>query len=553
MSIKAKIQIFLAFIMLSALFLLDLLFTNFLITSAGEADRERLSRELSRTLMSVKGEERMLSAIAGNWAYSDKTWAFMNGEYPDYPNVYLNRDVLTEIGISSMIYLDKNLGVVLFRDFSAPDDASTPQSEFNAIFDTDESERIFKNLPSDGFCGIVMKNGDKPIIFSAMHIRRSDMSGEDAGYLIATMALSPKMVQRLTHGINFSFALEPIKASEIREDMPGIVIEGGRRDTYIAGRVLVKDFRGDPAFWITGIMPKADITEADRQLQRLFLYLAVAAIAIVLLSGLYLNEQLTWRLRRLQQEIAGIRDESREVRRITIDHKKKDEIASIQRTLNDFMAFFSFKEGERERIDDITIDVYKRFADSGSDLCTKTLEEIASSFTPGDAKFRSAIPRAAKKARDFAKELGVLDEELLYVYLGSLFSRIGMLSLPFSIRTKTSPLTPTERREYDRYPIKSKDYMETIELLRPASSIPYSWNENWDGSGFPQGISATSIPYQARIYAVVDAWNEMTRPWPGRRIPSDAEVTERLRSMAGTRLDPQLVEKFIEYLKKENL
>ncbi len=273
----------------------------------------------------------------------------------------------------------------------------------------------------------------------------------------------------------------------------------------------------------------------------------------MLLSGLYLNEQLTWRLRRLQQEIAGIRDESREVRRITIDHKKKDEIASIQRTLNDFMAFFSFKEGERERIDDITIDVYKRFADSGSDLCTKTLEEIASSFTPGDAKFRSAIPRAAKKARDFAKELGVLDEELLYVYLGSLFSRIGMLSLPFSIRTKTSPLTPTERREYDRYPIKSKDYMETIELLRPASSIPYSWNENWDGSGFPQGISATSIPYQARIYAVVDAWNEMTRPWPGRRIPSDAEVTERLRSMAGTRLDPQLVEKFIEYLKKENL
>ena len=62
MSIKAKIQIFLAFIMLSALFLLDLLFTNFLITSAGEADRERLSRELSRTLMSVKGEEAGLPA-----------------------------------------------------------------------------------------------------------------------------------------------------------------------------------------------------------------------------------------------------------------------------------------------------------------------------------------------------------------------------------------------------------------------------------------------------------------------------------------------------------
>ena len=537
MSIKAKIQIFLAFVMLSALLLLDVLFTNFLITSAGEADRERLTRELSRTVMSVKGEERMLSAIAGNWAYSDKTWEFMNGQYPDYPKAYLNRDVLTDIGISSMIYLDKNLGVVLFRDFSAPDDASTPQSEFNAIFSTEESEKIFKNLPNEGFCGIVMKNGDRPIIFSAMHIRRSDMSGEDAGYLIATMALSPKMVQRLTHGLNFSFAIEPIRESEIKDDLPGIVV----------------DFRGDPAFWITGIMPKVDITEADRQLQRLFLFLAIAAVAIVLLSGFYLSEQLTWRLKRLQQEIAGIRDESREIRRITIDRKKKDEIASIQRTLNDFMAFFSFKEGEKERIDDITIEVYRRFANAGNDLCRKTLEELASSFTPGDPKFRSAIPRAARTARDFAKELGVLDEELLYVYLGSLFSRIGMLSLPFSIRTKTSPLSPTERREYDRYPVKSKDYMESIELLRPAAGIPYSWNENWDGSGFPQGISATAIPYQARIYAVVDAWNEMTRPWPGRRIPDALEVAERLRSMAGTRLDPQLVEKFIEYLKKESL
>ena len=157
MSIKAKIQIFLGFVMLSALLLLDVLFTNFLITSAGEADRERLTRELSRTVMSVKGEERMLTAIAGNWAYSDNTWNFMNGKYPEYPKAYLNRDVLTEIGISSMIYLDKDLGVVLFRDFSAPDDASTPQSEFNAIFSTEESEKIFKNLPNEGFCGIVMK------------------------------------------------------------------------------------------------------------------------------------------------------------------------------------------------------------------------------------------------------------------------------------------------------------------------------------------------------------------------------------------------------------
>ena len=96
---------------------------------------------------------------------------------------------------------------------------------------------------------------------------------------------------------------------------------------------------------------------------------------------------------------------------------------------------------------------------------------------------------------------------------------MGMLSLPFSIRTKTSPLTPAELREYRKYPIKSKDFMEAIELLRPASALPYAWNENWDGTGFPQGLSGSAIPIQARIFAIADAWNEMTRPWPGTPHP----------------------------------
>ena len=152
---------------------------------------------------------------------------------------------------------------------------------------------------------------------------------------------------------------------------------------------------------------------------------------------------------------------------------------------------------------------------------------------------------------DFAKEAGLEEEELIYIYMGALFSRMGMLSLPFSIRTKTSPLTPAELREYRKYPIKSRDFMEEIELLRPASALPYAWNENWDGTGFPQGLSGSAIPLTARIFAVVDAWNEMTRPWPGRRIPTDDEVVEKLRSQAGTRLDPQIVEKFIGYLKRQ--
>ena len=547
MTLRCKTQLFLGMILLSVLLILDVMFTNFLITSAEQTDRERMTRDLSRTVVTLNGEARTLSAIAGNWAYSDKAWDYMTGLNPDYPNIYLNRTVLTEIGVSSLIFIDNDFNVKFSRDYSAPDDSSTPESEIGAIF-SNQGEEMLKNLPDDGTSGIVMK-GDEPIFFAVKHIRRSDKGGSQAGYLIATMALSPKMIHKVASGLHFTFAVEPVSKKDLGRELPNMILNNDPRNSFITGRILVRDHAGVPAFWISGIAPNVDIKSAERELQILLFILAVAALFVVFLFGFFMKFQITNRMKRLQREIEAIRDESGDARSITID-RRRDEITSIQRTMNDFMAFFDFKQGEKNKADDITISVYRRFAEAGRRLCMKALEDIATAFSPGDEKFRAGLIRCAAKTRDFAKENGMEEEELIYIYLGALFSRMGMLSLPFSIRTKTSPLTPAELREYRKYPIKSRDFMNEIELLRPASALPYAWNENWDGTGFPQGLSGSAIPLSARIFAVVDAWNEMTRPWPGRRLPTDEEVIERLRAQAGTRLDPQLVDKFIAFLRK---
>lgn len=549
MSIRIKTQLILAAILLSFLLLLDVTFTRFLISSAEQADNERMSRDLSRASVTLQGEVRTLSAIAGNWAYSDKSWDYMKGVNPDYPQSYLNRTVLTDIGISSMIFLNEDRKVKYFRDFSAPDDESSPESELRALLDNSGDEML-KNLPENGTSGIILR-GDAPILFSIKHIRRSDLSGTGAGYLMATMALSPKMITRLGSNLRFTFSIEKAVPGKDGIHNP-IELKNRPSESYITGRILVRDHTGKPAFWISGIAPKVDIKSTDRKLQRLFMLLAGFSLFLVWLFGLYIKHSVSGRLLRLRKEVETIRDETTNERKITTD-RSRDEVGRLQRTMRDFMAFFDFKQGEKDRVDDITIGVYRRFAEAGRRVCTKTLEDIASTFSPGDEKFRAGLTRCAGTTRRFAESLGVSEDELIYIYSGALFSRIGILSLPFSIRTKTTPLTQQELRDYRKYPIKSKDYMESIELLRPASALPYSWNENWDGTGFPQGLSGSSIPYVARIFAVVDAWNELTRPWPGRRIPSDEEVTEKLRALAGTRLDPQLVEKFLAFLEKEKM
>lgn len=552
MTLRRKTQIALGITLLLLLLLLDLTFTNFLRRSAEQTDRERITLNLSRVVVSINAEARTLSAIASNWAHSDATWNYMNGRNPNYASEILNRDALTEVGVSSMIFIDNGNMVRLFKDFSSEDEPSSPESEFLAIFGDPKNQYLLENTGSAGVSGIVLKE-NQPILFTIKPILTSDMQGPSAGSLIVTSTLSPKLIQNISRNLHFNFAIEPTNDEEKAnaEDLPLVSIgETDRKAKTISGRMLVKDHSGTPSFWVVGIDRKEDIAAAEKKIQELFLIFALISVILSFLYDFFFKHQFSNRIKRLQREVEAIRDEKSRKSAITVDHKK-DEINSLQRTLGDVMAYHDFKQEHKSRMDSISLMVYERFAQAGNRLCYKTLEDIATAFSPGDEKFRSALPRVAKMTVRFCEKLKMADEEKFYAYLGALFSRIGLLGIPFSIRNKTTEFSPAELREYHKYPILSKDYLESVELLRPATQIPHCWNEKWDGTGFPKGLSGSAIPLQARIFAIADGWNEMTRPWLGRKLPSQEEVEIRLRELAGSKYDPQLVEQFIQLLHEE--
>jgi HD-GYP domain-containing protein (c-di-GMP phosphodiesterase class II) len=65
-----------------------------------------------------------------------------------------------------------------------------------------------------------------------------------------------------------------------------------------------------------------------------------------------------------------------------------------------------------------------------------------------------------------------------------------------------------------------------------------------DGSGFPDGLAGDQIPIEARIVAVVDAFDAMTtnRAYRPPRTPVDA--VEELRRCAGSHFDTKVVDAF---------
>ena len=70
-------------------------------------------------------------------------------------------------------------------------------------------------------------------------------------------------------------------------------------------------------------------------------------------------------------------------------------------------------------------------------------------------------------------------------------------------------------------------------------------HENWDGTGYPDGLKATQIPLGAKILSVVDCYDALTSDRPYRPRLPDSEATKILINRRGTMYDPLVVDTFM--------
>ena len=84
-----------------------------------------------------------------------------------------------------------------------------------------------------------------------------------------------------------------------------------------------------------------------------------------------------------------------------------------------------------------------------------------------------------------------------------------------------------------------------LEFLKFSREAILHHHERLDGSGYPDGLVGDEIPLEARILAVVDAYDAMTNTRPYRPPLSHAEATAELQRAAGTQFDPKCVEAFL--------
>jgi putative nucleotidyltransferase with HDIG domain len=149
--------------------------------------------------------------------------------------------------------------------------------------------------------------------------------------------------------------------------------------------------------------------------------------------------------------------------------------------------------------------------------------------------------RVADKARIIARAIGMRDREIERVVAAALLHDVGKIHEVFGpILSKPGRLTPEEQVIMRTHPVKSAELAGKVTELRDVVPLIRHHHENWDGTGYPDGLTGDLIPLGSRIIMFADTIDAMTTDRPYRAALDASSVRKELMRFRGTQFDPQI-------------
>ncbi len=179
-------------------------------------------------------------------------------------------------------------------------------------------------------------------------------------------------------------------------------------------------------------------------------------------------------------------------------------------------------------------------------LLFSTVETLATAIDAKDEVTHDHVRRVQQGTLALARELGVSDPEMLKgLEAAALLHDTGKIAVPEHILNKPGRLTPAEFEKMKRHAPIGAQILSSIEFPFPVVPVVRHHHENWDGTGYPDGLKGEDIPLGARILSVVDCFDALTSDRPYRKRMTDEQALEIIRQRRGTMYDPAVVDRFI--------
>jgi len=188
------------------------------------------------------------------------------------------------------------------------------------------------------------------------------------------------------------------------------------------------------------------------------------------------------------------------------------------------------------------IEEVRRQASANKELFLGSIRMLANAIDEKDVYTRGHSERVAWYSAAMAKHMGMSAEEVEKVHLSGIIHDVGKIGIEDKILRKPAALTEEEYEIMKQHPRKGEHILEAVPALKAMAGDGLMHHENWDGSGYPDGLKAEQIPLLGRIVAVADAFDAMTTDRPYSKAMTFEAALARLRFLAGKKFDGACVD-----------
>lgn len=156
----------------------------------------------------------------------------------------------------------------------------------------------------------------------------------------------------------------------------------------------------------------------------------------------------------------------------------------------------------------------------------------------------SHVRRIEHAAAGVASKLGMDDPTARRIGYSAILHDVGKIHVPDGILKKPGPLDDEEFRLIQKHTTIGESILARTAFFELARIIARSHHENFDGSGYPDGMAGTEIPIEARIVRVVDVFDALTHTRVYKPAYPHEQAFDIMQESVGRHFDPEVIDAF---------
>ena len=190
----------------------------------------------------------------------------------------------------------------------------------------------------------------------------------------------------------------------------------------------------------------------------------------------------------------------------------------------------------------------KRLND-GLDQTEQVLFSIAKAVESRSSDRGGSCARVADLVKMFGEYLELSAEDIENLVFAAHLHDIGTIAIPDSVMLKEGELTEEEREMIGQHVLIGEQICKPLRNRRGVLPIIRNHHERWDGSGYPDGLAASEIPYLAQVFQVIDIYDALTSDRRDKKAytPDEALGIIQDETTKGWR-NPELVSAFASFI-----